>query len=210
MKKTYITAILLLPLLVNAQEETNPCENLYSNVTYALAHTKKALKVTGFDHQVYYAKKALSMFDESKKDIELCNCKSVEDQSFDAILNLNKAVDPIDWYAGRFYSKKALEEIDALITILDNCSSDSYAESADIVSNDTQLSSDDGQDIEAAHLQYNSYLDELNTSIEKLLLQLEKDFTTEEEGDVIQRKFYRERTKKLLKSAILQIEDVNE
>ncbi|NKI32120.1 hypothetical protein [Croceivirga thetidis] len=208
MKNAYFILLFMVSLVLKAQSEDSSCQLLYSNVTNALSHTKKAVDVTGFDHQVYFAKRALSIFEDSKKHIELCQCSAVEDKSFEISKNLKKAVDPIDWYAGRFYSKKALEEIDGLITLLDYCSTSSYVEPIMASNNDEQK--DAGEDIESAHLQYNSYLEDLNSSIEKLLFQLEKDFTTGQEGDVIQRKFYSERTKKLLQSAILQIEESNE
>lgn len=208
MKKTYFALLLMVSLVVNAQEGDSSCQILYSNVSNALSHTKKAIEVTGFDHQVYFAQRALSIFEDSKKEIEACQCRAVEDKSFEVSKNLKKAVDPIDWYAGRFYSKKALEEIDSLITILDYCTAESYVEP--VAASKKSGPEEAGGDIESAHLQYNAYLENLNTSIEKLLFQLEKDFTTGQEGDVIQRKFYSERTKKLLQSAILQIEESNE
>lgn len=210
MKKTYFLATLLCAYFVRAQQTNSHCENLYSNVTYAMTHTKKALDVTGFDHQVYYAERALKMFEKSKEYILSCTCNAVEEKSFQAVQNLKKAVDPIDWYAGRFYSKKALGEIDAMITALDNCSSENYVEPDVLVSNNTKNLEEAGKDFEMAHLQYNSYLEELNTSIEKLLSQLEKDFKNGEEGDQIQKKYYTDQTRKLLRSAILQIEDANE
>ena len=211
MKKTYLALTLLLSFISFAQEESSSCDNLYSNVTYALSHTKKAIEVTGFDHQVYYAERALSMFEKSKDDILKCTCSNAEEKSFQATSHLKKAVDPADWYAGRFYSKKALNEINELITALDNCSTESLKASnqADL-DKDLAISTESNQDIEANHLEYNAYLDDLNSSIEKLLLQLQKDFASKNESDAVQKKYYSEQTKKLLQSAILQIDDANE
>lgn len=208
MNNACFALLLMVSLAMNAQEGDSSCEILYSNVTNALSHTKKAIDVTGFDHQVYFAQRALSIFEDSKTEIEACQCRAVSDKSFEVTKNLKKAVDPIDWYAGRFYSKKALEQIDGLITILDYCTAESYVEP--VVATKKEEPQEAGGDIESAHLQYNAYLENLNSSIEKLLFQLEKDFTTGQEGDVIQRKFYSERTKKMLQSAILQIEESNE
>lgn len=211
MKKTYLALSLLLSVLSFAQEEASPCENLYSNVTYALSLTKKAIEVTGFDHQVYYAGRALSMFEKSKDDIFKCTCSNAEEKSYKATSNLKKAVDPADWYAGRFYSKKALSEINELITALDHCSIESLeASNETTLDKDLAVGTESNQDIEANHLEYNAYLEDLNSSIEKLLLQLQKDFASKNESDAVQKKYYTEQTKKLLQSAILQIDDANE
>lgn len=45
----------------------------------------------------------------------------LKNKTLDAMETLDKAIDPADWEAGRFFTKKALGEINELITILDQC-----------------------------------------------------------------------------------------
>ncbi len=53
--------------------------------------------------------------------MEECGCAKSEDKTLDIIETLNKAKEPHDWDAGRFFSKKSLAQINELITILGEC-----------------------------------------------------------------------------------------
>jgi len=99
----------------------NPCDNFYSKVTYALNHGKKAMTATNFEHQMYYAERANEALEDSKTFMGDCDCAKAQTQTRDAMETLDKAVDPIDWEAGRFFTKKALEQINELITSIDQC-----------------------------------------------------------------------------------------
>ncbi len=99
----------------------NPCDNFYSKVTYALNHGKKAMTATNFEHQMYYAERANEALEDSKTYMADCNCAKAQTQTRDAMETLDKAIDPVDWEAGRFFTKKALEQINALITSIDQC-----------------------------------------------------------------------------------------
>ncbi len=100
---------------------SNQCDNFYAKITYGLSHSKKALTATNFEHQMYYAERALIALEKSKVFIAECDCAKSEDKTLDAIETLNKAIEPIDWDAGRFYTKKSVGIINELITILDEC-----------------------------------------------------------------------------------------
>src|SRR5690606_35070655 len=99
----------------------NPCDNFYSKVTYALNHGKKAMTATNFEHQMYYAERANEALEDSKTFMGDCDCAKAQTQTRDAMETLDKAVDPIDWQAGRFFTKKALQQINELITSIDQC-----------------------------------------------------------------------------------------
>lgn len=99
----------------------NPCDNFYSKVTYALNHGKKAMTATNFEHQVYYAERAYEALETSKSFMGDCNCAKAQTQSTEAMETLDKAIDPADWEAGRFFTKKALAQINELITSIDQC-----------------------------------------------------------------------------------------
>ena len=82
------------------------CDNFYSKVTYALNHTKKGMSATNFEHQMYYAERALTAVEKGKAFTEGCDCEKAEDKTLDVMETLDKAIEPIDWEAGRFFTKK--------------------------------------------------------------------------------------------------------
>ncbi|WP_222984017.1 hypothetical protein [Flagellimonas meishanensis] len=100
---------------------SNQCDSFYSKVTYALNHTKKGLSATNFEHQMYYAERALAALEKGKPFMDDCSCEKAKDKTLDTMETLDKALEPVDWEAGRFFTKKAMGQINELITILDNC-----------------------------------------------------------------------------------------
>ncbi|MDC6385630.1 hypothetical protein D2V93_09490 [Flagellimonas taeanensis] len=99
----------------------NQCDNFYSKVTYALNHCKKAMTATNFEHQMYYAERALEALENAKSFMDECDCAKTEDKTIDAMETLDKAIEPADWEAGRFFTKKGMAEISELITFIDQC-----------------------------------------------------------------------------------------
>ena len=95
------------------------CDNTYSSASYALNHTKKSISSKNFDHQKYYAYKALEALEKVKNQIEVCCCAKAMDPILDGIENLVKASDPKDFEMGRYYTKKAFGDIQDLINQLD-------------------------------------------------------------------------------------------
>ncbi|MEX0315145.1 MAG: hypothetical protein AB3N18_13285 [Allomuricauda sp.] len=118
--KSYVLLALALILCTNLSF-SNQCDNYYAKVTYGLSHSKKALSATNFEHQMYYAERAMIALEQSKSYMAECGCAKTEDKTLDALETLDKAIEPVDWDAGRFFSKKALGQINELITILDEC-----------------------------------------------------------------------------------------
>ncbi len=97
------------------------CSSLYSAVTYAFSHSGKSLKANNFDHQRYYAKRSMEAIEKAKQQLGSCGCDKAGDIIYDIKQNLEKAMDPEDWEAGRFYVKKARAFLEELITALDIC-----------------------------------------------------------------------------------------
>ncbi|MCL6266119.1 hypothetical protein [Flagellimonas myxillae] len=108
-------------ILVANFSYSNQCDNFYAKVTYSLSHTKKALGATNFEHQMYYAERALTALEKSESFMADCGCEKSTDKRLDAMEALNKAIEPVDWDAGRYFSKKSMGLINELITILDEC-----------------------------------------------------------------------------------------
>ncbi|MBS9462092.1 hypothetical protein KIM67_06690 [Flagellimonas sp. 389] len=118
--KSYVLFVLVCFLAINTSL-SNQCDNFYAKVTYGLNHTKSALEATNFEHQTYYADRALIALEKSKAFMEECSCAKSKDKMLDAMEALNKAKNPVDWDAGRYFSKKSKGLITELITILDEC-----------------------------------------------------------------------------------------
>ena len=118
--KSYVLFAFAFTLAINLSF-SNQCDNFYAKVTYGLSHSKKSLSATNFEHQMYYAERALTALEKSKSFMAECGCAKSEDKTLDAIESLNKAIDPVDWDAGRYFSKKSIGIINELITVLDEC-----------------------------------------------------------------------------------------
>ena len=65
---------------------SNQCDSFYSKVTYALNHTKKGLSATNFEHQMYYAERALAALEKGKPFMDDCSCEKAKDKTLDTLL----------------------------------------------------------------------------------------------------------------------------
>ena len=127
MKKT----ALFFLLIFITQYTSAQCSSAYSQATYALAHTKKSLSSNNFDHQKYYADRALEALGKAKSLVESCGCSDAIPPILDGLDNLQQATEPADWEAGRFYSQHAYEHLQTLMTKLDICTSGGASASVD-------------------------------------------------------------------------------
>ncbi len=118
--KSHVLVVLAIFFAVQATY-SNQCDNFYAKVTYALNHGKKAMDATNFEHQMYYAERARTALEKSEAFMAECSCDKAKNKTLDAMETLDKAIEPIDWETGRFFTKKALGEINELITIIDQC-----------------------------------------------------------------------------------------
>lgn len=124
--KSYITmkhCYLLLGSFLIAVSVNANCTNAYSQASYGLAHSKKALSANNFDHQVYYAERALTAFEKAETLALDCGCASAETPIMNGLDNLRKAIAPKDWEMGRYYTKKAVADAQNLMAALDLCTS---------------------------------------------------------------------------------------
>ncbi len=115
---TLFFACFILTIAVKAN-----CTNAYSSASYALAHAKKAMSADNYDHQRYYAERALIAFEKTQVMTEECGCDTSAEYIYNGIGNLTKAVNPKDWEMGRYYTKKAVANAQDLLVALDLCTS---------------------------------------------------------------------------------------
>lgn len=119
-----ISFLLISLFLLNSAIFAN-CGDAYSSATYALSHTKKSLDSNNFDHQMYYADRAIDALEKTKGLAENCGCDSSMDYILNGLVDLKKSADPEDWDKGRYYAQKAYEELQSLINAFDVCTSSS-------------------------------------------------------------------------------------
>ena len=207
MKYLYPLAIFLFPFFKTNNTTTTACDNFYSKVTYALSHSKKALGATNFEHQMYYAEKALTAMEKAESYRIECGCIATENDSFEGIKNLERAIEPNDWDAGRFYTKKSKSHIEQLIAAIDECT---YSKNND--ENEEEIDSDDT--ISSTQIEkYTASLQEsLNTTdkqLVKLLEALDKNTSSSSNEIKIQQKAYRDKAIQLLQKTITELENKN-
>ena len=117
MNNLYIAIIFILSFIPSNNE--NDCSDVYNMATYALSHSKKALKSNNFDHQIYYSGKTLESYKKIAEGMKSCDCKDATEKILDITIYAEKAADPVDWDRGRYYSKKVYLSTQELITTLD-------------------------------------------------------------------------------------------
>ncbi|NJB69641.1 hypothetical protein GGR42_000103 [Saonia flava] len=120
------TLILFFSLLTTSFLSAN-CDTAYSAATYAVAHTKRALNADNFDHQKYYAERALEAFEKAEGLITNCGCNKALNPIIDGIDQLKSAIDPEDWDMGRYHTKRAFGYAQDVLTTMDVCSGNNNA-----------------------------------------------------------------------------------
>lgn len=98
------------------------CEDAYTSASYGLSHSKKAFKANNFDHQKYYAGRALEALEKTRGIVEQCGCQAALDAIELGIESLEEALDPEDWEMGRYFTKRAMEYNYSILDNLDVCS----------------------------------------------------------------------------------------
>ncbi len=117
-----VSLVLISILFLNSAIFAN-CGEAYSSATYALNHTKKSLDSNNFDHQMYYADRAIEALEKTKGLAENCGCEDSSDFILNGLVDLKKSADPEDWDKGRYFAQKAYEELQSLINAFDVCTS---------------------------------------------------------------------------------------
>ncbi|MBT8280327.1 MAG: hypothetical protein KJO16_02035 [Muriicola sp.] len=131
--------VLVLAFLSLSSLSAN-CNNAYASAAYSLSHAKKSMGANNFEHQQYYAERALSAFEKTKAQNENCGCQEATDPILDGIENLETALRQEKWDMSRFYTKKALDNAEQLLGNLDICTIGNTNEEAVEISTDDELS----------------------------------------------------------------------
>ncbi|WP_340074882.1 hypothetical protein [Leptobacterium sp. I13] len=119
--KTIFSFLSIFAICMFANAIEKGCSQAHSPASYVLSHTKKSLDADNFDHQRYYAERALEALEKTKAIISECGCEEALNAIAKGYENLTKASDPEDWDKGRYYVKKAYADSQDLISSLEVC-----------------------------------------------------------------------------------------
>lgn len=122
------------------------CENAYASAGYGLSHAKKSMEANNFEHQQYYAERALQAFEKAQAQNENCGCPGIADPIHNGIENLKTALSQEKWDNGRFYTKKALANAEQVLNNLDLCSLGQQPEVPEEIAANDALSKSQEQD----------------------------------------------------------------
>lgn len=167
------------------------------------------MKATNFEHQTYYAERALIAMEKSEGYMGDCGCAQAEDKTYYLKKSLEKAISPADWDAGRFYTKKSKGLISELISALDECTlTRSANEPVPLDSKAVNEIEKDRGDIST--LQNSPALEKSLEALEKNLQTIQKLMKENNSDDnsetQIQQKLYAERIKKIVDNGLKDIE----
>ena len=164
--------LLLICLFAQVAIAKSNCEDAYTSASYGLSHSKKAFKANNFDHQQYYAGRALDALEKTRDQVNNCGCDGALVSIASSIENLEKALDPKDWDMGRYFTKRAIADAYSVLENLDICSLPNDTSSSDPNTNITESSdSASTPEQEAAHIKA---LDELESAALTELKQLDQ------------------------------------
>ncbi len=113
--------LLLLCLFSQVCLANSNCADAYTSASYALSHSKKAFQANNFDHQQYYAGRALEALEKTRDLVNGCGCEVALISIGSGLENLEKALDPKDWDMGRYFTKRAIADTYAVLENLDLC-----------------------------------------------------------------------------------------
>jgi hypothetical protein len=119
--KLFVTLAIAVSLFCSSSPQS-ACADAYTSASYGLSHSKKAFNAHNFDHQKYYAGRALEALEKARGLVGECGCAGAMNSIEDGMKNLEEALDPADWKMGRYYSKRAVENTYSLLENLDLCS----------------------------------------------------------------------------------------
>jgi len=155
------------------------CADAYTSASYGLSHSKKAFDAHNFDHQKYYAGRALEALEKTRDLVGECGCTAAMNAIEDGIENMEEALDPVDWKMGRYYTKRAMENSYSILENLDVCSTETETstESKDAavdeptpqITEEAEITTVEfDQNLEILEQSTQAHLKELNSKIKEL------------------------------------------
>lgn len=120
LKTTLLFAALFL--LISPTFAKEDCEDSYQDASYGLIHAKKALEANNATHLKEYALRSKSAIEKVVEATENCGCTDANNASYNALQNLDQALEKEEFEAIRFRVSKAKTFAKATLVALDVCS----------------------------------------------------------------------------------------
>ncbi|NND15847.1 MAG: hypothetical protein HKN89_05940 [Eudoraea sp.] len=169
--KLLYTLSLFIILILSSSPKSN-CAEVYTSASYGLSHSKKAFKAHNFDHQKYYAERALEALEKTRGQVEECGCDGAMNSIEDGIKHLEEAMDPVDWKMGRYHTKRAMEYTYSILDNLDICSTDNEVSSETTDTPESDSRSQNLEESDTVSAEVDQALAEFEQSAEQNLKEL--------------------------------------
>lgn len=116
-----ITLFTVFALLLSPVFATE-CEVAYQDATYGFQHAETAMEANNIEHLKEYALRSKTAIEKVLRSTEKCGCVAANNSSYDALENLNKALDKDTFEGVRLFVNRAKSNAKAVIIALDQCS----------------------------------------------------------------------------------------
>lgn len=192
----FFAALVLLISPTFAKEE---CEESYQNASYGLIHAKKALEANNSTHLKEYALRSKTALEKVLTATEKCGCTDANDASYNALQNLDKALEKDEFEAIRYRVSKAKSFAKATLVALDICNAqrsylDYEDEEEDLIEMEKQLLEQQQQLLEkqqqlAAQIEEQKALQKKIQQERELMLKAQKELQITAESNLEQMEF---------------------
>ncbi len=118
--KKHLSILFLLCFVfsINAQDVY---EDALTAASYAYSHSKKAHAANNVFHTQEYADKAIVAFEKVESLSKLCGCTTANEKAYEAIDDLQSALDEDTFERSRFYVKRAKENGEQILSLITEC-----------------------------------------------------------------------------------------
>lgn len=130
-----ITSLLLL-FFCTANLLAVECEFAYQNASYGFQHAETALEANNVTQLKQYAQRSLEAIQKALQSSTQCGCEAANEAGYDAIENLNKALEKTEYERVRFFVNKGRSNAQEILKSLDICSASPSVNNLDEQEND--------------------------------------------------------------------------
>ena len=119
--KTLILLVLLLSQTIGERPNDYDCSDANSEAQDAYTYSKKAHDAESLDSLSFYAKKAMTAFDDAMAYASDCECDDANTSADDGYTYAKKAYNSETLKDGQDYAKKAMSAAEDAMTYADDC-----------------------------------------------------------------------------------------
>lgn len=119
---TYTSTLLVGLCLLCSSLFASQCHLAYQDATYGFQHAETAMEANNIEQLKQYAKRSKVAIEKVLLSTEKCGCVDANNASYDALANLEKALDKKVFESTRLFVNRAKANAQAIIIALDVCS----------------------------------------------------------------------------------------